>query len=470
MSRSQATLMRPPQRDVPARTEAIESRVPEVLLTAVFLLFTVPVILLQHAGPAGAKDQELFHLPTIRIFAEQFPAVQLNDARVATGPLFHVVMAPIERYVTGDRLLLQLIAMVFSVACVLVMFRVVTHWVGRWMALAIVLPFALSNYVVQSAAWLNTDNMALIFVILTLAASLAIMTRHGGFVIAGVAALLAVWVRQVDLFLAGVVMLAGILAAAVQPPGTAVLRFPRELSASARRTILGATGATALTVVGSLALFVAWGGLTPEFFRHQSGFSPSAWPFTLALLGLFGTPYLLATGASLGDIVRPLYTDARVAAATLLLVVIGSIVPLATGDAAGGGLWRVLHTAPTIAERSPLLGLLAGWGVLGTFAWWRIHVRNGRARESLLLLVALLGLTLANTVNQAVYQRYFEPQLLVLLAFLTAIALRDLYGPARDGPPPRRAILALGALTAVQVLGCIVVVFGPTWNAASLGG
>ena len=67
---------------------------PGFLLAAVFLLLTlVPVLSGYDQYYNKSYDMELFHVPVIRSFAEQFPAIDLSDYNSATTPGMHIVLA-----------------------------------------------------------------------------------------------------------------------------------------------------------------------------------------------------------------------------------------------------------------------------------------------------------------------------------------------------------------------------------------
>jgi hypothetical protein len=403
-------------------------------LVAAFVVLLVPVLVAQRGGTAGAKDQEYFHLPTIRTYADDLPAVDIDDHGAAMGPAYHLVMAVAQRVVGRERAALQAVAALFTLALLAAAYLLAVRWVDPWLAVALVAPLACSHYVLQAAGWLNTDNLALLFVVLALGAALGAVRTGRGLVAAGASATAAVLVRQVHLWLAGVILVAGVLA---------------PDAGSRRRPLVRAAAAALLPVAGLLLLVAAWGGVNPPDFRGSAAFRPAAVPFMLALAGLFGTPYLLATGwwsprALLG---RGSLTAAALGALTAL-------VPFTAASEddghTGGGLWQAIDRAPTVADRSLLLAALAAWGAAVLLAWWRVHRGGPREREATLLFVALGGFTAAHVAVFDVYQRYLEPLVLVVLLLLGAITLAS-----RAGEPQvrRRAFAALAVLTAIQLAG-----------------
>ena len=58
---------------------------------------------------------------------------------------------------------------------------------------------------------------------------------------------------------------------------------------------------------------------------------------------------------------------------------------------------------------------------MGLLLLWSAAKRSGRGNEALILLVALLGFVSAQTMNTMAWQRYFEPIVLIVLAWLGAL-------------------------------------------------
>ncbi|HEX2233614.1 MAG TPA: hypothetical protein VHG69_09640 [Thermoleophilaceae bacterium] len=417
-----------------------------LLLTAVFLALTLPVIAVQRGGTGAALDQEVYHLPTIEAFAAELPSPDLEEANVAMGPLFHLTLAPVARFVSDERPVLLAFALVFSLGAVLAAYFVVVRLVESRLALALVLPLACSHYVVQSAGWLNTDNMALLFAVVVLAGCLGLAGDRAWPWLVGVAALLCVWTRQSYAWLVGVILLTGAFA------------FTAGGEPTARRTALAATP----PVVGLIALVVVWGGLAPPRFKGDVEPSPEVFAFTLALFGLFAVPYLIAANQSIAKMLVAVVRDrgSAVAAALGAATALAPVPSKAIEEGfTGGALWLTVNKAPLIAGVSPLLVLLAAWGALVALRWYRLHRDAGRLREGVLILTALFGVALAHAAKIHVLHKYFEPLVLVLLALLAALALADDW-PERSERSRRVAFAALGALVAIQLLGVSLEVYG----------
>ena len=434
---------RPPSRLASCRIARAAHRfAPHLAVVGLLLVLLVPVIAAQRGGTAGAKDQEYFHLPTIVEYAGDFPGVDLDEHNGAMSPGYHLVLTPVGRYLSTDRPVLIAFAAIFTLLLGAALVSLFARYVDGWLAFALTLPVVCSHYVVQGGGWLITDNAALLFVVLTLGSCLAIVRGRDRFAAAGLSSLAAVWIRQIHFWTAGLIALAWLLG-------------PRD-----RRTLPRAGLAILLPVLGLAALVAAWGSITPPRFRDETSFQPSAIAFALALIGPFGTPYLVAAWRSTRGAARAIPRDRLALAAGAFGALSALAVPTSASDEArrtGGGLWLAVEKAPVVADRSLLLAALAAWGGVVVVQWWRIHRDGERRPEAILVLLGLAGFVAAHVFAPDVYQRYYEPVFLIGLGLLTALALG-----ARGAAVPavrRRALLAVGVLTLVQLAGTAVEVY-----------
>jgi hypothetical protein len=411
---------------------ALARRAPELLLTVLFVALVAPVIVSGGGGPAGYTDEQRYHLRTVLEQAQELPSPDLDDLHTATTPGFHLVLAVVARLVTDDRAALEAFGALFSLALVLVAYGLIRRYADPWLALLLTLPLMLSHYFLQSAAWLNTDNASALFILLTLGVALRLPETGRGYLRGGAYVFLAVWVRQVALWAAGPFVFAAALVGG-RAPG---------------RTVLRALAAV-LPAIASLAILASvWGQLTPPYYATQSGTSLAALPFTLALVGVFG-PFFAACVPGLRDLLRG---RAPLLAAGAALVLSAAAPTSETSELqrrTGGGLWRVVQDTPVVADRSVLIAVLAALGAVVLVVLWRAAVRSAMQRPAAIVLVAVLSLALAQAGTVRTYQRYFEPMLLVLLALLVTLGPLD----------RRRTMVLIGALCALQLLGCVTVVY-----------
>jgi hypothetical protein len=427
----------------------LKRHAPELLLAVVFVALVAPVIAVHGYGPAGAEDELRYHNPTIVLLALELPHPDLVHLHTATSPGFHLVVAVFARLVTYDIQALEAFAALFSLAMVLVAYRLLSRFLDRWLALLATLPLLLSHYVLQSAGWLNTDNAAVLFVVLAIGAALRIEHGEPGFARGGAYVLLATWIRQPAIWTAGPFVAAAALAGRLVPglsaPG------PRSL-----RPVVKA-GLALVPAVATLAVFAAiWGQLTPPAFAKQSGTSPAAIPFTLALAGVFGG-FFAVWSARRDDLVRGRAPLLAAAGALALALAAPTSETSELQARTGGGLWKVVENTPVVADRSLAIAVLAPLGAVLLVALWRAAAREGRRAQATVALVAIASLACAQAGTVRTYQRYFEPILLVMLALLAAL------GPigARDADPAlrRRALVSLGLLCGLQLAGCVAVVY-----------
>lgn len=421
-------------------------RAPELLLTALFVALVLPVILVGGDGDtAGYDDEQIYHLRTVtEDLAPHLPTPDIDEIHVATTPGLHLVVAVFARLVSDDRAAIEAFASLFSLAMVLAVYWLIRRFAGPWLAFVLTLPVLLSHYVLQSAAWLNTDNAALLFIVLTLGVALTIAergARRRDLALGGLFVLVGAGIRQLALWAAGPFVFAAAVAGGVLERRRPELRLPAlALLAS-------------LPAVALLAYLVArWGQLTPPVVAGQSGTSFAALPFTLAVVGVFG-PFFAACVAGREDL------RGR---APLLAAAGGALLAFAVptnhddspphGRRTGGGIWELAERVPDVAQRSFAIAALAAVGGAVLVVLWRAAARNGMQRQAAVVLVAVGCLAVAQAGAIRTYQRYFEPPLLICLALLLTFA------PAR----PSRTRIAIAALCALQLAGCIAVVYRGT--------
>lgn len=433
------------------------------LLAGAFLLLTLPTILLardvrthRETGPqyrvSEAGDQEKFHLPVIRTMAEQWPRVDVVGYDSATSPGYHLLMAAVARAV-GERVLpLQLLNAAIGLALLLA----VAHWCAalggaRWAVIACA-PLLCSAYFVTGSIWLTTDNLALLFVVCALGVCVFAPCGPGRALGAGALATLAVGARQIHVWVAAPIGLAALLGAGLFRkfipwllPGAL---FPRDVAREprtegAKRAAFVVACVSAAAPLALLACFAwLWGGLTPPRYRdlHASGPNFAQPALALGLLGVFALFYVPGALLRAGR-VRP--TDWAPWLGAAAGVVCAALARTSHSPADGrryGWLWEAVRLAPDVAERSVLLLALAPLGGLMMGLLWRCAQRAGRAREASLLVFASVAWCAAQTANTQAWQRYSEPFLLVVVAWLAGLSF-----PARSADA-RIARTRLGAM------------------------
>jgi hypothetical protein len=324
-----------------------------------------------------------------------------------------------------------------------------------------VLPVALGTYVVSGSAWLTTDVLS----VLLGSALVAVMAWHppGGraFVAAGALFAAAVAVRQTNVFLAAPVLAAGLLGS---PVGRAA-STAEQWAGDEPRGWSRAWGAALALVPGALILaaFVqAWGGLTPPAYRtmHDAGLSPVAPVYGLALVGCWGVVLMAAMPM---EALRAFKTHAWAVLALVALTAFASALPESSWskDAGrwGGPLWTAVRALPSWESRAPFVIACAMAGTTVLSVLWIRAADVGRGRMATVAIVALLAMFVVQAGNSQVWERYFDPAILVTLAWLGAMGI----GRTRPHSAGRLALGAL-ALAAVQAAISAVTVWLPAFR------
>jgi hypothetical protein len=429
-------------------------------LAAMFAAAVLPVALLGADATSEAWDESTSHLPVIRQFAAEWPRPDLVGYPSATAPGYHLLMAMPARVGLGVQGL-RVLSGLFGLALVLVAWRGAARWTGPWLGAALALPIALGTYVVSGSAWLTTDVLS----VLLGTALVAVMAWQppGGraFLSAGTLFAAAVAVRQTNVFLAAPVLAAGLLGS---PAGRAA--SPAEQWAGDEpRGWSRAWGAALALVPGVLilaALVQAWGGLTPPAYRamHDAGLSPVAPVYGLALVGCWGTVLMAAMPM---EAMRAFRRHAWAVLALVALAAFASALPESawSKDAGrwGGPLWTAVRALPSWESRSPFVIACAMAGTMVLSVLWIRAAEVGRGRMATVTVVALLALFVVQAGNSQVWERYFDPAVLVALAWLAAMGI-DRTRPHSAGR------LALGALVlaAVQAAISAVTVWLPAFR------
>lgn len=404
-----------------------------VLLVAVFAALGLPALFAGSSSMFSHGDMVRFHLPQINYFIEHPLTLVSYPPTGATMPGHHLLFAWVARalgyeVVTESTWILRLLNWALAAGFVTAAWAIAARLLGRpWQALALALPVAASPYVLGSAIWITTDDTALLHYTLLLAALLFRPERPA--LAAGGAVLLVFW-RQIYLPVAA----AGALF-------TTGRRWWWRLLVPL----------PALLVV---AVYVRqWGGFTPRIAQlyNQLTFNPAVPLHALALTGLFTIPYMPFLWAA-ARAVDPRRLRQVAAGASLLAIGLWLAGP-STWDTEAGRwgsiIWLLARRTPVLAERSPLLLLLAAAG--GTaLAILALHARHTRARP---IELAMLALCFAGISSQVfAWQRYVEPVVLTTLAVSTA---RIAHVPRLAPAGPLLLAIALAAMAQARLWGLV---------------
>ncbi len=439
---------------------------PALALSLLYGVLVLPMILSGAGYAAPAWDEQTFHLPIVRTMVEQWPRVDVVEYDSATTPGYHLLMALVLK-LTGSVTACRLVSAVLSWGLLMAAYaiarrilapkaaatsdRAVLH--SGWIAAALVLPLALSQYFLGAAIWLTTDNAALLFVALALGGAAAARFTPGRGLLLGVWALLAVLVRQLHVWVAAPIGLAALLASPLVRLAPSVLRDDERQSPRTWANLLVGVIAGAMPVAALAVFIVLWGALLPrsEAIRgqHLQGVNPATFAFALSLIGVLGVFFLtVAPGGVFGHVRRLRERRGVVALAAGAGLASALAFPTFWVDRVRDtGLWKLVKIGPVVMERSVVLAVLAPLGAVVLVLLYRGASDAGRRVPALVLMLGMLAWLTAQSANIMCWHRYFEPLMLVCLGWLAAMGVRERVRPANLLGPVGLALL-LGVVSA----------------------
>lgn len=409
---------------------------------------SVPVILSGSMAGRAAFDQLNFHEPAIRIFAHDWPNLDLRNYLSATTPGYHILLAAVCGFISQSQSVLQLAGLSFSLAFAAVLVRWLSRTAMPVYAAACTLGVFSSMYVFFPAVWLLPDNAGWFWVVLVLILAFDSRSGPSRLVWMSLALAGAVMSRQIHLWSAGIALAAAWIG---DPARTDHLAWSvRSVRASLLGDLSGSVSRAtmmllaAVPAVGIVFVFWRlWGGLTPPLFQfqyRQSGLVASinwaAPAFVLSLVGLYSAFFVL----SLWPVFVEAWSRAR---ATLIASAITGlalgVVPATIPDVDAGrvsGLWSIAARVPSVfSHANPLIVLLSTAGAVALTCW----LRRLSIRDGMLVLTTLGAFTAAFAASFLLWQRYAEPIVLVLISVMAcrstpvrsaaSIRPRDWVGP-----------------------------------------
>ena len=396
-----------------------------------------------------ASDEAAAHLPTVRQFAAQLPTPDLHDYPSATGPGYHLLMAVPARMGVGVHGL-RIIGSLAGLALVLLVWRTAARAAGPAVALALTLPLLMSTYVLSGSAWLTTDVLSVLIGTTMVAIAAWWMPTTRTFLTLAVLFVAALSVRQTNVFLAAPILAAGILGSPLGRSASDAEQWSGDEPRSWSRL-----GAAFLALVPAalllLALVTLWGGLMPATFRsmHDKGLSPVAPAYGLALLGTWAAIALLPMAPEV------LHTVRRHALAITLVA--DSTWSVEQGRW-GGAYWMIVKAFPALGGRSIVIVAAAVVGAVLAAVLWIRAAEIRRGRQATIVLVSLLALMVVQAGNSQVWQRYFDPAILVALAWLISLGINRTR-PHSAGRAVLGALLLAGVQATISTLDYWIPVF-----------
>ena len=429
------------------------------VVAVLFACAVLPVIMFGSDATSEASDEAAAHLPTVLQFAAQLPTPDLHDYPSATGPGYHLLMAVPARMGVGVHGL-RIIGSLAGLALVLLVWRTAARAAGPAVALALTLPLLMSTYVLSGSAWLTTDVLSVLIGTTMVAIAAWWMPTTRTFLTLAVLFVAALSVRQTNVFLAAPILAAGILGSPLGRSASDAEQWSGDEPRSWSRL-----GAACLALVPAALLLLAlvnlWGGLMPATFRsmHDKGLSPVAPAYGLALLGTWAAIALLPMAPEV------LHTIRRHALAITLvasLAFLGAVVADSTWSVEqgrwGGAYWMIVKAFPALGGRSMVIVAAAVVGAVLAAVLWIRAAEIRRGRQATIVLVSLLALMVVQAGNSQVWQRYFDPAILVALAWLISLGINRTR-PHSAGRAVLGALLLAGAQATISTLDYWMPVF-----------
>lgn len=406
-----------------------------IVLVLMWILQLAIVLGPGFSGPA-TYDERTYHIPAIRMFAEQLPSPDLSSYPVASTPGYHLFLAVAVEFGADSDTAIRLLGGQFAV----LLAALTSCWIGRrieWpYAVVLSLPAWISVYTLapmvialpEAAAWLGVMAMLVI--------GLRRRVTRRWMVIAGVVFVGLISVRQIHIWAAVPIWLSAWLGS--ERPEVSGRLLPGLEGLELGDRVPRAVFAFACTLPGFLVLvwfFWMWQGPVPPLFQDaeaaaqfkgatvHSGGNPATAAMVLAFFGVLA-PFFVVSLLPL--ILRRLTEHPWIPWYLISAGVLGfliSVLPETSYDQADGrwtGLWNLAQRLPTIGERSPAIILIAtGGGVM--LAMMLLLVRF---RDRLILAGSIAAFVVAQSANHQAWARYIVPLVLFMLVFMSCLALQ----------------------------------------------
>lgn len=404
--------------------------------------------------PEKSWDHDRFHLPLVRQFAAAFPSIDLSDYGAATGPGMHLLLAAAATVVGDGERTLQWLASLFGIALAMtVAGRFAAARRCGWEGFAAALPLCLSPYLLGNSIWVMTDNLSLCLLSIVLLGAMLAGDGGGRPLRLGLAAAGAAFVRQSNLWVLPAILASGAADA---------WRCASRGDAGAWRPLLLA----AIACMPALAIVVAlawlWGGLVPPRFAdfHDTAWQRSTPLYALALLGVYGLPLMLPLLGGFGTALRGAGMRVLLLGWAVMLAVANDSYASLEEGRNGGWLWTLVDALPAPGGWSLALAALSLGGtlLLGTLA--DAATRAGRGPQAWLAILMLAGFAAAHAVNQQLFQRYFDPTILLFLGIFAVLSWPPREA-AVDSARRTRWSVALLAMAAMQLTFASATLFAP---------
>jgi hypothetical protein len=373
----------------------------------VLLLFFVPALILvtanfNYANPAFASlDQKYSHLPTIRYIAAHGASIDYSHFISRSAPGYYLLMAAVDHWITDSIVGLRLFNLVITAGLVAVWTFSLSSLCKSPLVVVLAAPFLFSDSIYTRGLWLSTDNLAWLSVVAIMLIGVQYVNSNIAISAAAFFVPAAVGVRQIHAWTIPFLLVAALV-------GGGLHRAVRMLAA----------------IVPALLLItyflLTWHGLEPPGGQARySGFSLAALPMMFSLMGIFGLFY----AAAIWQEIRNMWCNNPVLARRFVYCgmssgAIAGLVPGSTFESfhRQSGIWVLAQHTPVFLGRSPAVTVLA---VLGGLIGSLVFLAMAR-RDRLIFATSIICFTVAQTANSSIFERYYEPLVLIVLGFATA--------------------------------------------------
>ncbi|GFE69604.1 hypothetical protein [Chroococcus sp. FPU101] len=390
-----------------------------LIIALIFIAIVIPGIIYDKSNSFQAIDQNYYHLPQVEIFVkDSMDFGKLYPSKTATTPGYHLALSWVAKtfnhgQADANAFPVRLVNALFGLGLLLSVWWLIYLGGNNNIANStyLVLPFLFSYQFLGSSIWVMTDNASLLWVTLTLLLlilPISLNRDHWTLSLAGIFASLAVFYRQTHIWL-------------IVPT---LLRLLKSSTKQFNGWLYLLALLPACLVLGYfLAL---WHGLLPPEFvsEHISKSKQINWtvlPFVSSLFAIFSLFYT-------GYLVRELkeIKASELYGMLIISLIIGLslaiLFPSNYDKAAGrygGWLWILVKSLPTVQDRSILFLFLSPLGTVLMSLWYKVTTFNKNSND-LLILFSMIAWTIVGTSSMRTYQRYYEPLILITLAFLAS--------------------------------------------------
>lgn len=350
--------------------------------------------------PVFSIDEPTHHYPTILAFAKQLPFLYLKDYNSATTPLFHILVAAISKLIGTDIKTLRLVNFFITYVSVVLLFNILTrHFrlIARPSLLFATL-FALSPYYFREAFVLLTDNLPVLWLLCFF--NFYLKYKQEGkerlFLISLLFVMLMGLTRQTYLFVC-------------LPILGDILKDNTSIKQKLQHCFF-----LFLASVPTLYFFILWQGLTPPSFAEwhirKTLINPKAILYGLSVVGFYS---IFIPGKNIFTSLFRRENAVMIISGILLVWGVTFFFPMIKSPKDFGFLWYVAEPFSKVANSATLFYILEGLGIIYLLG-------IGQKKGSRFYILFLLGLFLSEIPNDAIFQRYYDNSILLVLIFLSA--------------------------------------------------